>query len=354
MHDGSPGQRELRLVPPADLDQERLFELIRVELGVRAEILPAGATPAIVPHQSVRVPLAGDPASVLCLSGDAVDLGAVDAAGVARVIVGLLAGQSAAVDALTADRQACVAKVRRVLDRPLGSGGLTMVFQPIVDLRSGSLVGLEALARFNGAHDPPPNRWFADAALVGFGIELEVRAIREALRALDGLPAGVYLSVNASPAAAASRELADVLRSAPLERLVLEITEHAVIADYADLNLRLRPLRDRGLRVAVDDAGSGFASWRHVLKLAPDIIKLDASLTHDIDDDAHQRALSYSLSSFAQAVGASVVAEGIETPGELAALRFLGVPYGQGRYLAAPGPLGAALVTRELNPSRSA
>jgi len=345
--------RELRLVPSGDRERERLLESVRVELGLSAEILPHGASPAPRPDQSVEIPLPGDRAGILRLSGEVAALAAVDAVGLARVMVALL-DEGVDANASRVERQARLAKVRRVLDRPLGSEALTMVFQPIVDLRSGALVGLEALARFNGAVEPPPNRWFAEAAAVGCGIELEVRAIREALRALDDLSPGLYLSVNASPAAAVSPELAPVLRAAPLERLVLEITEHAVIADYADLNQRLRPLRDHGLRVAVDDAGSGFASLRHVLKLAPDIIKLDASLTHDIDDDAHQRALSYSLSTFAQAIGASVVAEGIETPGELAALRFLGVPYGQGRHLAGPGPLRAAVTSRELSPSRSA
>jgi len=354
VNDGSSSRRELRLILSGDREQERLCELIRLELDLEAEILPPGATAPPLPQVSVEVPLSGDPAGILRLSGEPEDLAAVDAVGLARVMVGMLGEKSAADQASAAERDARAAKVRRVLDRPLGSAGLTMVFQPIVDLGSGSLVGLEALARFNGVADPPPNRWFAEAATVGYGIALEVRAIQEALRAVEGLSPNVYLSVNASPAAAASRDLAKLLSTSPVERLVLEITEHAVIADYAELNQRLRPLRDRGLRVAVDDAGSGFASWRHVLKLAPDIIKLDASLTHDIDDDAHQRALSYSLSSFAQAVGASVVAEGIETPGELAALRFLGVPYGQGRYLAAPGLLSAGAVAGALNPSRSA
>ena len=117
------------------------------------------------------------------------------------------------------------------------------------------------------------------------------------------------------------------------ERLVLEVTEHARVADYDALADVMQPWRARGARVAVDDTGSGFASMRHVLRLEPEIVKLDSSLTHHIDSDAVLRALGYTLKAFAGAIGAETVAEGIENERELSALRFLGVPYGQGFYL---------------------
>jgi EAL domain-containing protein (putative c-di-GMP-specific phosphodiesterase class I) len=119
----------------------------------------------------------------------------------------------------------------------------------------------------------------------------------------------------------------------------LEITEHEAIDDYATLADALAPLRERGLRVAVDDVGAGYASLRHALQLAPDMVKMDISLTRDIDRDAGRRALATALISFAAETDMTIVAEGIETAGELHALRELGVKYGQGFYLARPAPL---------------
>lgn len=226
-------------------------------------------------------------------------------------------------------------RVREVLE----SGSLWPVYQPIVDLRTGEVVGVEALSRFAGPPRRSPDVWFADAAAVGLGVPLEVLAIRKAVEVLDQLPAPVYLSVNVSPQTAASDELACALAEVPVDRLVLEITEHAEVSDYEGLNRGVNRLRTRGARLAVDDTGSGFASMRHVLRLAPDIVKLDTTLTSDIDSDSFLRALGFSLRSFASAIDAEVIAEGIETSRELDALRFLGVSYGQGYFLRAPGPL---------------
>ena len=122
----------------------------------------------------------------------------------------------------------------------------------------------------------------------------------------------------------------------PLERIVVEMTEHAPVGDYDGLNTALQPLRDAGARVAVDDAGAGFASLRHILLLAPDIIKLDISLTRGIDSDRSRRALSYALVAFARETQTTIVAEGIETEAELRALRDIGVTHGQGFLLARP------------------
>lgn len=218
---------------------------------------------------------------------------------------------------------------------------LRIVYQPICDLYDGAIVGYEALSRFPEPPSRTPDRWFADAAAIGLGVELEVLAIRKALVALDELPSHVYLSVNVSPAAATSEELAEELREVSVDRLVLEITEHAEVDDYEALNAAIARLRRRGARLAVDDTGAGFASMRHVLRLAPDIVKLDTTLTQDIDNDSVLRALGFSLKSFAAAIDAQVIAEGIETEREVDALRFLGVRYGQGFFLSRPGPLRA-------------
>jgi EAL domain-containing protein (putative c-di-GMP-specific phosphodiesterase class I) len=238
-------------------------------------------------------------------------------------------------------RQQRETEVREVLE----GDRLAMRYQPIVALSDGRLVGVEALARFPDRHEPvsptggplPPDRWFAEASAVGLGIDLEVSAIRQALEEFEALPKSFYLSVNVSPETAVSPALRRALRGTQLDRLVFEITEHAVVTDYDALRASLRPYRKRGLRLAVDDAGAGFASLRHILRMSPEVIKLDRSLTRGLDRDAVLRALTYSIAAFASATDAAVIAEGIENEGELDALRFLGVELGQGYHLCRPG-----------------
>ncbi|HEV8420861.1 MAG TPA: EAL domain-containing protein, partial [Actinomycetota bacterium] len=130
-----------------------------------------------------------------------------------------------------------------------------------------------------------------------------------------------------------------LLRQAPATRIVVEITEHAQVADYAELLEALGDFRSRGGRLAIDDAGAGFASLRHVLVLLPDVIKLDISLTQGIDRDRNRRALASAMISFAAEIGATIIAEGIETRDELDSLRSLGVRYGQGFYIGRPRQL---------------
>lgn len=146
--------------------------------------------------------------------------------------------------------------------------------------------------------------------------------------------------MNCSHRAAVSSELASLV-GPHADRVVLEITEHDAVEDYEGLVGALTPLRARGTRVAIDDAGAGFASLRHTLQLAPDIVKVDISLTRDIDTDRGRRALAKALISFADEMGMTIVAEGIESEAELKTLRDLGVKYGQGFYLAEPAPLPA-------------
>jgi PAS domain S-box-containing protein len=230
------------------------------------------------------------------------------------------------------------ARIQQVLD----GGGPTMVFQPIVELATGKPVGAEALARFPVHQPRRPDEWFADAADVGLGVELELSAVRAALSQLDSLPAGTYLSLNAGPDTVLSPALHQLLRSAPADRIVLELTEHTGVADYTALTDALDALRCRGVRLAVDDAGTGFSSLQHILNVKPDIIKLDRGLIENIDTDPARRALAGSLMTFANEIGAQVVAEGIETAREQTVLRRLGVRYGQGFYLGRPGPLPLA------------
>jgi EAL domain-containing protein (putative c-di-GMP-specific phosphodiesterase class I)/CheY-like chemotaxis protein len=221
----------------------------------------------------------------------------------------------------------------------IADGALRMVFQPIIDLAGGQTVGVEALARFDRDPLRSPSAWFAEAADVGLAIELDVAAIEAALVALDWLPEDVFLSVNVSPATAISGRIHECLRGVPGNRIVLELTEHTRIDDYDALRDALDELRERGARVAVDDAGAGYAGLQQILRLRPDIVKLDVEFTRTIDADPVRRALATSLVTFGRDTGEMIIAEGIETAEEFDTLGRLGVCWGQGFYLARPGPL---------------
>jgi len=164
-------------------------------------------------------------------------------------------------------------------------------------------------------------------------------AVRRALGHLDRLPAPAYLSLNVGPAGATSPALRQLLTSAVAGRVVLELTEHVGVEDYTVLTEALDRLRALGVLLAVDDAGSGYASLQHVLNLRPDIIKLDRALVTGIDADPARRALAGSLMTFAHEIGARVVAEGIENAREHTVLRRLGIRYGQGYHLGRPQAL---------------
>jgi EAL domain-containing protein (putative c-di-GMP-specific phosphodiesterase class I) len=234
-----------------------------------------------------------------------------------------------------ARRREATERVQQMLQQD----SLRVVVQPIADLESGKVVGVEALARIHATPDRTPDAWFAEAFEVGLGLEMELKALRSAVDLVHKLPAGVFMSINLSPDTISSPRFHELLTEVPAERMVLEVTEHAPIDNYDALAKNLEPLRATGCRLAVDDAGAGFASFRHILRLNPDIIKLDMTLTRNIDNDPARRALASGLISFAGDLGASIIAEGIETASELGALRTLKVSYGQGYYLARPEPL---------------
>jgi EAL domain-containing protein (putative c-di-GMP-specific phosphodiesterase class I)/FixJ family two-component response regulator len=240
-----------------------------------------------------------------------------------------------------ASRARTLAAIRDGID----SGGPRMVFQPIVELESESRIGVEALARFDTTPARTPDVWFAEAASVGLGIELELTAIASALEQLDRIPASQFMAVNVSPGTLVAPQFHQLLVDRPLDQIVLELTEHQPVDDYDTLVRSANQLRHRGARLAVDDAGAGFASLQHILQLRPDIIKLDIQLTRNVDTDPAKKALAAALVHFAHETGFLITAEGVETAGELAALRELGVPFGQGYLFARPGPLEKSIIS---------
>lgn len=238
---------------------------------------------------------------------------------------------------LTGTRQAAASRAQ--IKRVIAERELVIHYQPIVSLANGAAAGFEALARFSAQPVRAPDRWFNQAAASGLGVELELLAIELALRDLPALPGNCYLSVNAGPHAAASPELPGLLRTVPLDRVVLEVTEHERIGDIGALLDRLAPLRADGLRIAVDDAGSGYSGLQQIIQMRPDLVKLDRFLIEDIQNDPGRRALAAGLMMFARETGSKLVAEGVEREEELAVLRALGVDLVQGYLLGRPQPL---------------
>ena len=226
-----------------------------------------------------------------------------------------------------------------VIRRILHAGDIRTVVQPVVRLTDGVTVAFEALSRFDPELFATPDLAFAAAAACGLGIDLELLAVERALEHHKALPAGMWLGVNLSAEAASTSRAHDLLLRHTSEQIGIEITEHTPISDYSQLNDRLRPLRAAGIQVVVDDAGAGFASFSHILQLRPDTIKLDISLVRGIHRDPVRRAFARSMVGFAHEVGAALLAEGVETEAECAALRTLGVTYGQGYLWGKPQPV---------------
>lgn len=210
-----------------------------------------------------------------------------------------------------------------------------LVFQAIVSLSTGKAVGYESLARFDGKPALPPSWWFSQAHRFGLGGALEAEAVRVAL-ATPERPPDSFLSVNLSPSALASREIRDQLPD-DLHGIVIEITEEERVLDVHALQRHLDPLRARGARIAVDDAGEGYAGLQQVMSMRADIIKLDRALVADVHTDPAKIALIGSLVHFARSTNAVICAEGIETLDELRVLIHLGVAQGQGWALGRPG-----------------
>lgn len=230
------------------------------------------------------------------------------------------------------------ATVSASIDAVIREEALTIVVQPIVEVHSGTVLGYEALSRFTAKPFQGPSLWFEDAERVGRRTELELFALRRALAVLPALPESCFLSLNASPATIVSGKLAPLLAAAPLDRLFLEVTEQHPIDSYEEFAHALHPLRQAGLRLAIDDVGAGFASLKHILRLSPHLVKLDHCLTHAISHSRSARALAAALTGFAIETGTTVLAEGIETEDQLALLITLGVSLGQGFLLGRPGP----------------
>ena len=247
------------------------------------------------------------------------------------------------------DRAATAPDWARLLQDVLaGDLPLEIHFQPVVDLARGTVTGFEALSRFPSAIGQGPDRWFAAAAAHGVGGELEQRAVAAILAHRPALAENCFLSVNVSPTAVCTDGIQQLLlEEGDLRGLVIEITEQSPVEDYEALAAALAPLRENGAAIAIDDAGAGYSSMRHIVALEPEFVKLDRSLVSGVDTDARKTAAISALGAFAGELDAWVVAEGIETATELGVLSDLKLPLAQGFLLGRPAadmlPLNPAL-----------
>jgi EAL domain-containing protein (putative c-di-GMP-specific phosphodiesterase class I) len=224
----------------------------------------------------------------------------------------------------------------RLVENFLRAGSFKVLFQPIVELSDESAMGYEALTRFEHGD---PEEWFDRAWRVGRGAEFELRSIELALASLCRLPRRAYLSVNISPEVIAHRRLGELLSGVDASRVVLEITEHAEIEDAEGFSAALKSIRKLGVKVAVDDAGAGFANFVRLLQVVPEVIKIDRALVQDVDTDKIKVAVVQSLIALSMGIGAQIAGEGIERPEEARRLSELGVRWGQGYLFGRPAEL---------------
>jgi EAL domain-containing protein (putative c-di-GMP-specific phosphodiesterase class I)/DNA-binding NarL/FixJ family response regulator len=231
------------------------------------------------------------------------------------------------------------AAVQSRIREAMAGNALQMVFQPIVDLATGNVLAVEALARFMTRPRRSPDLWFEQAWEHGLGVELESAAASRALSCIDHLPPEILLAVNASPEVLCSRPFVKLLDDIPVTRLIVEITEHMRFDDWHRLNTTVKSLRADGMLLSIDDFGAGFSALSRIVELRPDFIKLDRALTWGIDRDSVRQDLVQTLLTFAGRIGSDVIAEGIETDRQIAPLLELGVEFGQGFLLGRPGPL---------------
>lgn len=220
--------------------------------------------------------------------------------------------------------------------------GIVPVFQPIVELATGRVVAFEGLARFPDHQLRPPDLWFAEAWHIGLGAPLELLAVRAACGELSRIPKDIQLNVNASPPTLASPAFLESI-GPEAHRVTVELTEHMDIAEDEELSAALERIQRAGCKTAIDDFGAGFASLRHLLRVSPDWIKLDVSLTERISENPVVHSLAVSLRAFADKIGVQIVAEGIETEADLDAVEEIGIPLAQGFHLGMPAPIEQAL-----------
>ncbi|MCW2576709.1 MAG: hypothetical protein JWR66_2739 [Modestobacter sp.] len=299
-----------------------------------AMALPAARMPRIRSYVSVPVTLSdGSLYGTFCAAGLTSDK---DLTKRDKALMDVLASAASVIIEPEVRAQERRTEIEDRLAPLMADGGPVVALQPIVDLATGDRVGAEALSRFPADWGMAPDVVFGQAHSIGLGHRLELLALERAAEHLDHV--GGYVAMNVSPATLLTAECGDLLSRLPLHRVLLELSEHDQVEDYGALNAALRPFRAEGMRLAIDDVGAGFSSLRHIVVTSPDVIKIDRSIVTGLNSDPVLTKLVQSLVEFGHGCRVRVVAEGVETAGEAAALRTLGVDYGQGWHYGRPGP----------------
>lgn len=297
--------------------------------------LPAARLPRIRSYVSVPVVLSdGTTYGTFCAAGLTTDKALTKRD---QSLMDVLAHAASVIIEPEVREQARRAEIEQRLAPIVDRRGPVVLLQPIVDLANGARVGAEALSRFPREWQKAPDVCFAEAHSVGLGHRLELLALDRAAEHI-GQVSG-YVAMNVSPATLLTPECGELLDRLPLTRVLLELSEHDRVEDYDALRAVLSPLRERGLRLAIDDVGAGFSSLRHIVLTRPDVLKLDRSIVDGVSADPVLRTLVRSLVEFGRGCAARVVAEGIETEADAATLRELAVDYGQGWFFGRPGPV---------------
>ena len=240
-----------------------------------------------------------------------------------------------------------------MLDKILLEQSVTTVFEPIVRLATREVLGYEALSRGPaGTGLETPLALFDTAELCDREYELDSLCRRRALANARGIDSEQLLFLNILPTciqdpdfqAAHVRETLADLGLSP-RNLVLEISERQAISNFPIFREAIDHFSGLGFRIALDDTGSGFSSLEAALELQPDFLKIDMSLVRSIEDSPEKQEVLRGLQSLSTRMGSHVIAEGIETPEELAAIAALGIEFGQGFYLGR----GAAAPTADVD-----
>ena len=264
---------------------------------------------------------------------------------VMQTFANLVVRQVRLIESREAELQHSRERVQRILD----SGAFTTVYQPLYALKSGTVNGFEALTRFRSDPYRSPDKWFQEAGTAGLELDLEEATLRLALEALNELPEPLYLSLNASPDMVCDHRFDRLMQDQPLHRIVLEITEHHEAPNHEQFFRRLAAFRLHGLRIAIDDVGAGYSGLQRIAAVAPDLLKLDRSITSGIDGSTTHRAVVAALRHFAGETGALLLAEGVETEAEARTLGALDVGFAQGWFFGRPVPIGEVDIDKRVN-----
>jgi diguanylate cyclase (GGDEF)-like protein len=239
--------------------------------------------------------------------------------------------------------------ISRELPRAISANEMELFYQPIIASHGGRMVGVEALLRWTHATRGiiPPATFIPVAEQIGLMDMIGAFVLRRALQEAKRWPDDVYVAVNLSPLQVRNRTIVDIVRSALVEsavapsRLVLEITEGVLIDNSDEMVTRIKDLHGLGVRVALDDFGSGYSNLGYLQRFPLDKLKIDKSFVDALSRSANGGVIIQAIVALGRALGLSVLVEGVETEHQRVLLRLAGCDEMQGFLFARPAPAKA-------------